>query len=648
MTFPSQSRSVFSESDLGRLGARMRAIAPREIGTRQTDRLLSGDLSTIGELSGPTRQAIVPLIAPSIAPAGQLERMVGATLDYVGIAFLERAINAAAAVVRITDLARNPIGTSVMVSPRLVLTNHHVCATAGQATGQLVQFHYELDIDGGERAGTDFRLAPETLFVTSPVEEFDFTLVAVGQQDRGTGRLVDFGHASLSAAPDKHAIGDFVTLIQHPAGNYKQIALRENRVLGRGQSGVTLHYTADTLGGSSGSPVYNDQFQLIAIHHSGGPNNDRTLEDGTPVPVQSNEGIRVSAIVRYLRQVADTLSGTPRSVLVEALDAPAAVPARLEQSNLSATTGPSPANASPVVVAPLPPIGVQPPSTRETTPVTPPALPPALSPLVPRSVASYASAAGYSPMFLDHAVPLPRLSPALWASASAPTESIGADGVELRFAYFSVVQHADRRMPALTAANLEGPSTLSPTGGGVWQRDPRVRAVEQVDASCFTVNGAIRPMPLAPPLPGRTGTDAWHYTNCCPVARGFAEQAELWLGVDRYILNWAFRNRVSVFAGPILSKTDPIHGGIILPRRLWKVVVAVTPSGAVGGLGFLVDQSNLMDVGGGDRSLGLLVTQTTLVAIEQLAGVSFAGLRDFARSMVTDSPLQSYQDLILE
>jgi endonuclease G len=620
MSLANQPRGIFSEPDQRRLRARLRAVAPHELGARGADRLLSGDISALSELSGPTKQAVSSLIAPRAAVGGQLELMVGATLDYVGIAFLERASNAAVAVVRVTDLAMNPIGTGVMVSPRLLLTNHHVCATAAQAAGQLVQFRYELDVDGQKRPTTEFRLAPEVLFVTSDVDELDFTLVAIGPRQGGTHEAADFGHASLSAAPDKHAVGDFVTLIQHPAGEYKQIALRENRVLGRGQGGITLHYTADTLGGSSGSPIFNDQFQLIGLHHSGGPHNDLTLEDGSPVPAQSNEGIRVSAIVRYVREVADTLTGTTRRILVDSLDAPAALPARLDESVTIVTTPAVPVNeALPVV--------------------TPPS-----SPLAQVTIASYASRPGYSPTFLGPPVPLPRLSPALWASAAVPTAPVGTDGVELRYACFSTIQHATGRLPLLTAANLDGSSLASAAHDEPWRRDPRVRAVEQLDADCFTAEGAIRSQPLVAPL-GAASTDAWHYTNCWPVAARFAALAALWLGVERHLLGLTRANRVTVFAGVIQSPSDPTFGALAVPCRCWKLVVAVTPSGGLGALGFVVDQSGLLGVGGSAPTPTLRQTRATLGEIQQLAGITFPGLRDLASPVGTAPLLTSYQEL---
>lgn len=334
-----QRRRCFTEKNEARLRSRIQAVVGGDLHPAEVARLASGDLSLIPGLSVPARQATLALIDPSTEVLSQLEKIVGSTKDYVPIAYLDRALSAAASVVRITDFRRQPIATGVMVSTRLLLSNQHVIPSALQAGAQLAQFRYELDVDGTARATTEFRLDPDALLLSSSIDQLDFTIVALGDRVGGVARSTDFGHASLSSAGDKHAAGDFVTLIQHPAGDHKQIALRENRIIGRGRSGITLHYTADTLGGSSGSPVFNDQFQLIALHHSGGPRNDTVMEDNRPVPEASNEGIRISAIVAYLRQVATTLSGARRQLLLEALDlapVPSAILPRLEGAVVSA------------------------------------------------------------------------------------------------------------------------------------------------------------------------------------------------------------------------------------------------------------------------------------------------------------------------
>src|SRR5262249_23055923 len=74
------------------------------------------------------------------------------------------------------------------------------------------------------------------------------------------------------------------------------------------------HYETDTEQGSSGSPVFNDQWEVIALHHSGVPrtnaNNQILDRDGNVWPDNgdpdkidwiANEGIRTSRLVTFIK-----------------------------------------------------------------------------------------------------------------------------------------------------------------------------------------------------------------------------------------------------------------------------------------------------------------------------------------------------------
>ena len=74
----------------------------------------------------------------------------------------------------------------------------------------------------------------------------------------------------------------------------KEIALHDNNVTYVYDR--VIRYNTDTEGGSSGSPVFNDQWQLCALHHAGWKNADGSA---------TNEGIRISAICDYLAGVDD-------------------------------------------------------------------------------------------------------------------------------------------------------------------------------------------------------------------------------------------------------------------------------------------------------------------------------------------------------
>ncbi|UBV42168.1 endonuclease [Deinococcus taeanensis] len=269
-----------------------------------------------------------------------LERLLGAN-DLVGVAYLDLARSATRAVGRV--VLRTPqgrtlgYGTGWLCSPRVLITNHHVLESAADARTAVVEFNYELRPDGTLRDRVTLPLDPDTLFITS--EPLDYTLVAVTGDTRPFGWLPCFGSA------DKHVIGEALSIIQHPSGEPKQVALRENRLVDRLPD--FLHYETDTAPGSSGSPVFNDAWEVVALHHSGVPRRDaqgRVLRrDGQPaapgtpdteIDWIANEGVRVSRLLQDLRGRPEASS----ALIQEVLRAPRPDPTAEERSGATPLT----------------------------------------------------------------------------------------------------------------------------------------------------------------------------------------------------------------------------------------------------------------------------------------------------------------------
>lgn len=206
------------------------------------------------------------------AATAVLERVIN-TADFLGVRYLEGGVAASRSVgrVNIREASGRLIGygTGSLVSPHLLLTNHHVLPDAETAASSSIEFNFQEGLDGRPLASKVIPLDPSTLF--SNDEELDFALVAV---DANPSELTPFGFNPLIAAEGKTIVGDFVTIIQHPQGRMKEVALRENRIVD--VLDLYLHYETDTEPGSSGSPVFNDQWELIALHHASVAAPDRT------------------------------------------------------------------------------------------------------------------------------------------------------------------------------------------------------------------------------------------------------------------------------------------------------------------------------------------------------------------------------------
>jgi endonuclease G len=229
----------------------------------------------------------------AMAAAGAvLERVIN-TEDFVGVRYLESGVDASRAVGRvdIRDQAGRVVGygTGSLVSPELLLTNHHVLPDADTARASSIEFNYEDGVDGRPLQPILFPLDPDLFFLTD--EQRDFALVAL----KGSAQeLAPFGFNRLIEAEGKAIVGDFVTIVQHPGGDKKQVALRNNRivdVLDR-----FLHYETDTKPGSSGSPVFSDQWEVCALHHASVPAPEHGELGGIV-----NEGIRVSQLLKFIR-----------------------------------------------------------------------------------------------------------------------------------------------------------------------------------------------------------------------------------------------------------------------------------------------------------------------------------------------------------
>lgn len=263
----------------------------------------------------------------------QAESLQGDTMDFLPVSFIDTARAATRSVARITYLDRTPLGTGFLISPQLLLTNNHVLSNIIEARLACVEFDYEEDSQSRQRAVTRFKLNPDKLFLTDPKDDLDFALIAIGDRLDGGFSLADFGFLPLLNTPDKHIKGIFVNVIQHPGGDPKQIVLRENRILAR--TTTTLIYGTDTLRGSSGSPVFNDDWEVIALHHWGTPY--RAFVDNPPdkLPDDGNEGVRISCIIDHLDNELNNLENEKAELLREALNPTFRQPSLTVEKNLA-------------------------------------------------------------------------------------------------------------------------------------------------------------------------------------------------------------------------------------------------------------------------------------------------------------------------
>lgn len=241
----------------------------------------------------------------------EMEAQLGGN-DLLDVNFLDRCALVCQAIGRIE--AKSPEGrvraTGFLISPGLLITNHHVLPDESIAESGTVEFGYRYNVAGELSQTTRFELDPAMFYVSN--KELDYAVVSVKAASlTGRGLVADFGY--LRMHPDKGKVREreFVTIIQHPEGLPLQIALRENQVTRLEDEAPFVQYEADTAHGSSGAPVFNDSLQIAALHSSGrikrnaageyllkGGGTATSLKGLTDAEViwETNVGIRVSFI----------------------------------------------------------------------------------------------------------------------------------------------------------------------------------------------------------------------------------------------------------------------------------------------------------------------------------------------------------------
>lgn len=199
----------------------------------------------------------------------------------------------------------SPRGTGFLLGPRVVITNYHVVASVIDLPAWrdkvALRFDYRTNAEGTLLQGVDYPLVDaDWLLDSSPEGELDYALLRVA------GQPGDQPVARLQTAPKrgwlkplldyKFAVGEPLAILQHP--KVENASPPKSAPLSLGQGSVLrvdavnnrVYYSSNTLEGSSGSPCFNSDWQLVALHHWGSNT--------------ANRGIPFSAILEQPKVVA--------------------------------------------------------------------------------------------------------------------------------------------------------------------------------------------------------------------------------------------------------------------------------------------------------------------------------------------------------
>lgn len=194
------------------------------------------------------------------------------------------------------------LGTGFLVGKNTVLTNWHVVESASEA-GALsklsCRFDYSVTANGSRSPGSlinvvelvdssPYSAAEKSARPDHPLptdQELDYALIRLAS-DEGVEVLegVPRGWISLPAEVDDLAPGSPILILQHPDGAPMKLALDTDAVISTNENGTRLRYATNTEPGSSGSPCFTMDWDLVALHHLGDPAwRAPTFNQGVPI-----------------------------------------------------------------------------------------------------------------------------------------------------------------------------------------------------------------------------------------------------------------------------------------------------------------------------------------------------------------------------
>jgi S1-C subfamily serine protease len=207
------------------------------------------------------------------------------------------------AVGRVETTANEGFGTGFVIpgnslSPTLddalvFVTNAHVVSDsepdALRPAAAKVTFHA---LSGAK--GKPFSTTFGEIIKTSRPKQLDFTVLALKDQPK---KLQPFPIApTLPSVTGKAQ----VFVIGHPRGGGMSFSLQDNKLIDHGApKDARVHYRAPTEPGSSGSPVFNSSWELVALHHAGSASMKRIHGPGS---YEANEGLWIQAIIADLKK----------------------------------------------------------------------------------------------------------------------------------------------------------------------------------------------------------------------------------------------------------------------------------------------------------------------------------------------------------
>jgi hypothetical protein len=237
--------------------------------------------------------------APARATAMAFEATVKPRLKAVDLGvWRERLAHIEGQVCRI-EFNNNAQGTGFLIGPDVLLTNYHVLERPlkGQLPVEQVacRFDYKVLSDGSRSEGVVVRLDKERWRLDESrysqaeadsqpdrelpkPDELDFAAVRLARpvgnepiDKNAAAGAPKRGWITFPPAQPPLDVGAALFIAQHPDGNPMKLTLDTDSVIAVNGNGTRVRYATNTEHGSSGSPCFDMDLSLVALHHMGDP-----------------------------------------------------------------------------------------------------------------------------------------------------------------------------------------------------------------------------------------------------------------------------------------------------------------------------------------------------------------------------------------
>ncbi len=551
-------------------------------------------------------------------------------------------------IVLIEDGKKIGYATGFMVSPNLLLTNWHVFKNVQAAKESELHFFYEYNVNGHPLTPVIFTLDTTHFFND---ENLDYCFVGVRPMDMTNKvSLQSIGYLYLDKALGK--IGDVnverLNIIHHPQGDLKQISIRENTFVGINDT--KIFYETDTAQGSSGSPVFNDQWQVVGLHHKSiakmsADNKNYLDKDNKIIPIVNdtidvtkiiwlkNEGIRISVILKHLfeknptNSIINSISIAPPSenLFFHVHDDIQ----QIENKNINMTTNnqitiniPTDALSTEQTIdisisqkkINIPDVAI----TQKTSTTESNELVLELAKIDREKAMDFTLCKGYDPDFLGVKILLPQPKKIIEKQIAF----LKNKKIELKYFKYSVLFNAVTKMPLISAVNVEGDIEKrldNSKRSDTWLRDVRIPIEYHLtdkfyEGSHFDKGHMSRfedaNWDTTEEKALRNGEYTCFYTNACPQVVKLNRGAGLWGKLEKLILEKGVKKeagilaKISVFNGPIFNEEkDRVFRGVTIPMEFFKVIVWLNDAKKIRATAFKLSQETIVDVISFDESM---------------------------------------------